>query len=107
MELDAVVLLGRPAPAADALPGRDTQSGNPSSVGLDPRVTLLLDEAFRHCKVIGGLGDGREALADAGYPGDLPGVIAGDDADGFVASLLELMSHHRVWERFAVAVDVG
>ncbi len=104
VELDAVVLVGRPVPATDAVPARDAKTGESSGPGLDPRVSLMLDEAFRHCKVLGGLGEGREALRDAGFTDAVPGVLAGDDADELVGSLLELMSHHRVWERFATRV---
>ncbi len=105
MELDAVVLIGRPVPAADAVPARDAKAGEPSGPGLDPRVSLMLDKAFRHCKVLGGLGEGRDALCDAGYTDAVPGVLAGDDADELAGSLLELMSHHRVGERFATRVS--
>jgi catalase len=104
VELDAVVLLGRPAPAADALPARDSKAGDDLATSLDPRVGLMLEEAFRHCKVLGGLGAGRDALAEAGYTDEWDGVLVGDDADEFVDSLLELMSHHRAWERFATSV---
>ncbi len=104
VELDAVVLLGRPAPAADALPARDSKAGDDLATSLDPRVGLMLEEAFRHCKVLGGLGAGRDALAEAGYTDEWAGVLVGDDADEFVDSLLQLMSHHRAWERFATRV---
>ena len=54
VELDAVLLAGSPAPAADALPSRDVRAADRTGVPtIDPRVSLLLDEAFRHAKVLG------------------------------------------------------
>jgi catalase len=58
----------------------------------------LLDEAYRHAKVIGAAGDGRAALEAGGYV-DLPGVVVDDDGGAVVGRMLDLMSEHRVWQR--------
>ena len=44
---------------------------------LDPRVVLLLQECFRHAKVIGAWGAGVDALEVAGVLPDEPGVVTG------------------------------
>ena len=63
------------------------------------RVTLLLEECYRHAKVIGAWGDGTAALTALGLDG-VPGVVSGDDAAAVLADVQALMAHHRVWERF-------
>ena len=65
VEFDAVLVAGLPAPAPDARAPRDAKAG-PSPTGLDPRVGLLLQEAYRHAKVVGAWGTGAEALTAAG-----------------------------------------
>lgn len=69
---------------------------------VDPRVGLLLTEAFRHAKAIAGL-DGSEAvLTAAGIPAAAPGVVVGD-VPAVVEELTALLATHRVWERFPAA----
>ncbi len=101
VEFDAVVLAGAPAPAPDAMAGLDAKAAG-GSAGVDPRVRLLLEEAFRHAKAIGAWA-GREALTAAGVPEDAPGVVLGDDAEDVVGQVLGLLTSHRVWERFPAA----
>jgi len=72
--------------------------------GLDPRVTLLLEEAFRHAKVIGAWGEGIQALEGAGLGRDDVGVVTGDDPSEVLAGALELLAGHRVWDRFPVSM---
>ncbi|QBX56701.1 catalase [Nocardioides seonyuensis] len=102
VEYDAVLVAGAPAPAPDAMPLRDAKSGADSTGALDPRVVLLLSEAWRHAKAIGAWGAGREALGALGIEADQPGVALGDDVDAVVADLFEAMGLHRAWERFMV-----
>ncbi|WP_078955641.1 hypothetical protein [Streptomyces griseus] len=49
------------------------------TAGIDPRVLLLITEAFRHGKAIGAWADGLDALqtADTGaaHPRDDPSVV--------------------------------
>ena len=65
----------------------------------DPRVQVLLTEAFRHCKAIGGWAAGRVLLEAAGIPAEAPGVVIADDASALFDGLTALMKSHRVWER--------
>jgi catalase len=104
VEFDAVVLAGRPAPGADARPARDSKAGVPPETALDPRVVLLLEEAFRHAKAIGAWGDGVQALEEAGVGSDAPGVITADSPAELFAELHEVLGAHRVWERFTPAL---
>jgi catalase len=104
VELDAVLLAGCPGPAPDALPNRDAKGGAPSVPGLDPRVTLLLEETFRHAKVIGAWGEGVRALEAAGFGAEDVGVVTGDDPSEVLAEAVALLGGHRVWDRFAVSM---
>jgi catalase len=104
VEFDAVLLAGSPAPAPDALPSRDAKAGARGPATVDPRVTLLLEETYRHAKAIGAWGAGVEALTAAGLSADDAGVVTGDDATEVLSGVLELLGNHRVWERFPAAV---
>ncbi len=99
IELDAVLLGGCPPPAPDALPARDEKAGAEDTRRVDPRVVLLLEEAYRHAKVIGAWGRGVEVL-DAVGCGSGPGVLRADSAAEVLEQVREPMAHHRVWERF-------
>ena len=66
---------------------------------VDPRVLLMLEECYRHAKVIGAWGGGVRAL-DAARCTGAAGVVTGDDAATVFAEVQTLMSAHRVWERF-------
>ncbi|MFS0886958.1 catalase [Aeromicrobium sp. 179-A 4D2 NHS] len=105
VEFDVLLLAGCPIPAPDSLASRDDKGGAPAGPGLDPRVKLMIDEVWRHAKVIGAWGPGRDALEAAGYDGRLTGVVVDDDATAVLAKVQELMAHHRVWDRFPVAVS--
>ncbi len=65
----------------------------------DPRVHVLLTEAFRHCKAIGGWAAGRGLLEAAGIPSEAPGIVIADDASALFDGITALMKSHRVWER--------
>ncbi|GIJ48214.1 catalase [Virgisporangium aliadipatigenens] len=99
VEFDALLLAGAPAPAPDALPSRDAKAAAVATVVTDPRVALLVEECWRHSKVIGGWGVGASLLHDAGVA-DTPGVVTGGSATEVFTQVKELMSLHRVWERF-------
>ena len=100
VEFDAVLVAGAAPPAPDARNGLDAKAGIPAPAGLDPRVHLLLGEAFRQAKAIGAWGDG--APAAAGLPEGAPGVVSGRDSAAVVEEVTALMRSHRVWERFPV-----
>ena len=100
VEFDAVLVAGAPVPAPDALPLRDAKAGASDSPRLDPRVVLLLEECFRHAKVIGAWGDGVTALDVSGVTG-APGIVRAETGPEALARVQEQMAAHRVWERFA------
>jgi catalase len=100
IELDAIVLAGSPIAAPDADPSADAKAGAPSSGTLDPRAALLLSEAYRHGKALGGWGDTIAALEGSGLPATPAGVYVGDDASDVIANIVTLLGSHRVWERF-------
>ncbi|MEU4424525.1 catalase [Actinoplanes sp. NPDC024001] len=67
---------------------------------LDLQLTLLLQEAFRHAKPIGAVGDGERLLLTAGIDPAAPGVLRAKSVDdGYVAQLAAALGKHRVWER--------
>ncbi|MBQ1056365.1 catalase [Micromonospora sp. C32] len=103
VEFDAVLLAGAPAPAPDALPARDAKAGAAGSSTVDPRVLLLVEEAWRHAKVIGAWGAGAEVLNQAGVTGT-PGVVTGGSGAEVLTEVQRLMAAHRVWERFPASV---
>lgn len=103
VEFDAILLAGAPAPAPDAAPARDAKAGASGSVTVDPRVLLLVDEAWRHAKAIGAWGAGAEVLAQAGIAGT-PGVVSADSGSAALTEVQALMAKHRVWQRFPATV---
>ncbi len=96
-----MLLAGPPAAGPDA-PGATDGKGAPGAppVAPDPRVTQLLQEAFRHGKAIGAWAGGEAALASAGVPVDAPGVVVADSGPAVLDRVRELLASHRVWERF-------
>ncbi|MFG3300474.1 catalase [Micromonospora chersina] len=103
VEFDAILLAAAPAPAPDALPARDAKAGAADSATVDPRVLLLVEEAWRHAKAIGAWGAGADVLRQAGVAGS-PGVVTGDSGGEVFGAVQQLMSAHRVWERFPASV---
>ncbi|MDP2774682.1 MAG: catalase [Nocardioides sp.] len=78
-------------------------AGTPVAPGqeiVDPRVVLMLQECYRHAKVIGAWGEGTGALAAAGISPEDAGIAAGDDAEAVFTDVQALMASHRVWDRF-------
>src|SRR5580698_1347882 len=82
VEFDALVVAGGTSPAGDI------------------KLTVLLQEAFRHCKAVGAWGDGIAILESAGiFPG-APGVVTGDTAGKpFTDRLTAAVGLHRAWDR--------
>ena len=71
----------------------------------DIKLTVLLQEAFRHCKAIGAWGDGVTVLRDAGIDIAAPGVLLSDGVDkGAIGAIVEAVGLHRAWERAAVVM---
>ncbi len=104
VEYDAVVVAGCPPPGADALVVRDSKAGEDGAPELDPRVALLLQECFRHAKVIGAWGAGASALDAAGV-GRAPGVLIGTEPTAVLDEVHSALGAHRVWERFGTEVE--
>jgi catalase len=103
-EFDAVIVAGSGAPADDAEQGLDAKAGDPGA-SLDPRVVLLLSEAFRHAKAIGAWGSGSAGVDAASIPDNAAGVVLGDSAGQVVPQIQELLAAHRAWERFPAATS--
>ncbi|MEV6695118.1 catalase [Micromonospora sp. NPDC051196] len=104
VEFDALLLAAAPPPAPDALAARDAKAGAANSATVDPRVLLLVEEVWRHAKPIGAWGTGVTVLEQAGVTGS-PGVLTGDSGGDVFGSVQQLMTNHRVWERFPASVS--
>ncbi|WP_333771676.1 catalase [Streptomyces sp. IBSBF 2435] len=105
-EFDAVLLAGAPAPGADTYGARDAKVDDSAAAAasIDPRVLLLLTEAYRHGKALGAWADGTEALTAAGIAADAPGVVTAGGAASVLEHVSELLTRHRAWDRFTPAV---
>ncbi|GAA2207309.1 catalase CatB [Nonomuraea monospora] len=108
VEFDALLLAGAPMPGKDAYGARDAKAGNRlPDEPVDPRVTLMVQEVYRHAKAIGGWGTAGQVLAQAGVVEQAPGVVVGGDGEQVLRDVVGLMAAHRVWERFPTAADVA
>jgi len=109
VEYDAVLLAGCPEPAADAVTARDAKAGAATGAtdgaALDPRVRLLVEEAYRHAKLIGAYGAGVDALTASGCATGSVGVVTGDDPQQVLSGMLEQLGEHRVWQRFPTSIS--
>jgi catalase len=82
VEFDALVVAGGTTPTGDI------------------KLTLLLQEAFRHCKVLGAWGDGTAVLETAGILAEGAGVVTGRTAaKSFTDQLTAAVGLHRAWDR--------
>ena len=82
VEFDALVVAGGTTPTGDI------------------RLTILLQEAFRHCKALGAWGDGTATLEAAGITAGDPGVVTGDTVGkSFTDQLAAAVGLHRAWGR--------
>ncbi|OLR93631.1 catalase [Actinokineospora bangkokensis] len=71
----------------------------------DIKLSLLLQEAFRHCKPIAAWGDGVQVLEGAGVDLSAPGVLVGEKVlKPFTGELIAALGMHRVWERAQVVM---
>ncbi len=89
IEFDALIVAGAPAPGADAQGARDAKAGTPGqgTTPVDPRLALLLSEAFRHAKAIGGWAGAETVLNASSVPADAPGVVLADNGQAVLAGL--------------------
>jgi catalase len=66
----------------------------------DIKLSVLLQEAFRHAKVLGAWGDGEQTLRAAGIDTTAPGVLIGDSVvAAYTKDLIAAVGLHRVWDR--------
>jgi catalase len=73
-------------------------AGNPSL--KDIKLTILLGELFRHCKVIGAWGDGKQVLTAAGIDVTAPGILLAEGvARPYTTDLFAAIGLHRAWAR--------
>ncbi|MET7573219.1 catalase [Streptomyces sp. NPDC005492] len=105
-EFDAIVLAGAPAPSADAYGARDAKADDDAALAtaLDPRLLLMLTEAYRHGKVIAAWGEGAGALEAAGLPEGPEGVVFATAASEVLRPVTHLLAGHRAWGRFTPAL---
>ena len=106
-EFDALLIVGA-TPGPDAVASTDARAAHPAAdpaTPIDPRIALIIAEAWRHSKALGAVGDaGLDALKAAGVRDDSAGVVTGSDVnrpESVLADIAELLTLHRVWERFA------
>ncbi|ALE93792.1 catalase [Arthrobacter alpinus] len=90
VEFDALLL------ATSAGAGSETGQHIP----IDERVKVMVAEAFRHAKAIGGWGSTQDVLKAAGVDVDAEGIVQGNP-DEVVPALATLLERHRIWQRFA------
>ncbi|WP_030453565.1 catalase [Herbidospora cretacea] len=102
VEFDAIVVAGAPAPGVDAIGARDAKAG--LSGPVDPRVSLMLNEAYRHGKPLGGWDGAADAFASAGIPPGAPGVVVGEAGPEVLGEVVTLLGGHRVWSRFPASL---
>jgi catalase len=82
IEFDALVVAGGTTPTADI------------------KLVVLLQEAFRHCKVLAAWGDGDAILHAAGITSGAPGIEIAETVDtAFTAKLAAGLGLHRAWAR--------
>ncbi|MFD8951237.1 catalase [Streptomyces xanthophaeus] len=104
VEYDAILLAGTPAAAADARGARDAKAGAPDPDGPDPRVLLLLAEAYRHGKAIGGWNDASRTLQAADIPEGDAGITLAGSAAAALKGITQGLTEHRAWDRFPTSV---
>ena len=66
----------------------------------DIKQTILLQEAYRHCKALAAWGDGHAVLTGAGIDISSPGVtVAKTGGKRFTGQLVVALGLHRAWDR--------
>jgi catalase len=75
--------------------------GTAGSAGIDDgKLQILLQEAYRHFKVIGSWGDGARVLERAGIDTEAPGVLTTESLDpAYKKELVGAVGMHRFWGR--------
>ncbi|WP_406143620.1 catalase [Streptomyces sp. NBC_01012] len=104
VEFDAVLLAGAPGRGDDAIGSRDAKAGDGPDPATDPRVLLLVNEAYRHGKAIGAWNNGEQVITAAGCSLTAPGIVTGQAAAQVLDDVTTLLGSHRVWDRFPSTV---
>jgi catalase len=68
-------------------------------------VRLLVEEAYRHAKLIGAYGAGLDALTAGGCATGSVGVVTGEDPQQVLSEMLEQLGEHRMWQRFPTSIS--
>ncbi len=100
VEFDALLLAGNPGYGADADGARAGADTGAAASATDPRVLLMVAEAYRHAKPIACWSGADTVLEAAGVPSGAPGVVTAGSGEDAFGEVLTLMPRHRVWERF-------
>ncbi|MFF4428059.1 catalase [Streptomyces sp. NPDC001513] len=101
VEFDALLFAGTPEAGADAYGARDAKAGTQQPGSRpDPRVLMLLTEAYRHGKAVGGWNDAAQLFELAGIGTNEPGVAYRDTAAAALEGLVRGLAEHRAWDRF-------
>ncbi|NXY95445.1 catalase [Streptomyces sp. BR123] len=103
VEFDALLLAGAPEPGSDAHGARDAKAGAPGRHGPDPRVVLLLTEAYRHGKALGGWNGAHRLLEAIGIGEGEPGIALGGEGAAAAEAVTAALAEHRAWDRFPSA----
>ncbi len=64
-----------------------------------PRVLLLVTEAHRHGKAIGGRNGAGDLLESCGIGANEPDIATGDTSTAIVEELTQALGEHRAWDR--------
>lgn len=78
-----------------------------NELSQDADVMDFLNDAYRHCKVIGAQGGGMELLSGTAFANKIDnndeGIIIEEDTKNtdFAANFIAAMGNHRIWEREA------
>ena len=76
-----------------------------TTASADIKLVVLLQEAFRHCKILAAWGDGVAILHAAGITPKDPGIEIADTVDAaFTAKLAAGLGLHRAWDRAATVM---
>ncbi|MBV1781357.1 catalase [Paeniglutamicibacter sp. ABSL32-1] len=104
IEFDALVIADTLSPAPGARMDRDAKAGAMAPEGaadLDPRLVLLLQEAYRQAKAIVALEGAGEVLERSGLPPLDAGILTVGPGEA-VESVARLLATHRAWDRFDI-----
>ncbi|MDO2935934.1 catalase [Paeniglutamicibacter sulfureus] len=104
IEFDAIVVAAALSPAPDSKVDLDAKAGAirpPGAEELDPRLVLLLQEAYRQGKAIVTVEQNEGFFEDIGLPAMGPGLVKAT-IESAIQDTATLLASHRAWERFDI-----